>query len=242
MNRTEVTTFNQEGFNFALQFIRTDNDDLDDKADKAKKVLDVVMQRLSEIRNAHGMTMYVLGGLIHELRKGPDGAEVWRRVPGTGYQIWWQFGDFCEHVLNVKLRKANELEFLWEKSRRIDFTPEEIESLGWSASDHIVRLANNRNDVDLLLEEYDQSHNNKEFIERAKVRMNKHQEPNGTKPPPVAHILRKAIFDENEAKVFDESIEAAAKDMERVLGITTNSKECLLYIIVKWREWRKARS
>ena len=237
MNRqNQEISLPQEGLNFALQFIRTENEDLDDKAEKAKRVLDAVLHRLGVIEKARGMTLYVLGGLISELKRGPVGAELWRRIPGTGYENWWMFGEFCQQALGMSLGRANLLENLWKKSQLIDFTPEEIESLGLTASNHIVRLARNRNDVDLMLEEFDNAHNNAEFLERAKVRLGKElASVNGRPEPSPPLLMRRVFLSSDETKFFDETIELAAKDMDRNIGVTTTTKDCLLFLMLKWR-------
>lgn len=227
-----------EGLLFVLDFLRREDVSDEEKAMQCKQVIDLLMTRVNVLKEARGITHFALGGLIHGLKYG----ELWRKIPDLGSKEWWQFGDFCQAAFRMTPQKANALARIWEKSQKIGLAPEEIERIGWNCSQQLIRVADDPKETQQWLDTYDSLPVPKKENFIAKV-----QETAGKQRRDESLIHKTVVLTPDEAKFYDETIEAAALDMGKILGVTTASRECVAYIFAQWRmfvnqkhpEWRE---
>lgn len=220
-----------EGLDSAFTFLRNPSGSWEERTSVCQKLADLLLGREQAINDARGITLFALGGLIHNLKtQNSQHQELWQNF--SEVEEWWQFGDFCKHILNMSLSKANTLERIWMRSQHIDFRPEEIEHVGWNAAQNIIRLAKKREDVEELLDEYNSTPTNTEFIAKIQERL-----PTITR---TQHTTKR-IFElsTDEAAFIDESLELAATDAHRQLIINWTAKEALIFVLTQWRQWRE---
>lgn len=219
-----------EGLTFALRIIRDTALPKEERLAKSKEVLAFLKTRLEDINNARGLTIFITGGFIHMLRED----DLWSELEDTGYQSWWQWGDFCKYALNMSLSKANALERIWKSSQKVQMEAEEIDRLGWAASSQILKVAKNRKEVEEWVDKFYECKNNEEFFEKVKIA--KAARDNSGEEIVLIH-KRVLKFSRDQAEFFDQAIELAAGRMGKIIGVGTSTPECLLFLMAQWRQF-----
>lgn len=199
-------------------------------------MIDLLVDRDSQIRNAHGITLFALGGIIHYWKQ----ENLWQKVPE--YQDYWHFGDFCKICLKMSLQKANSIIRIWDKSQKVGMRPDEIEEIGWSAAKEILRVAHNREEVENWMDEA-RAINQPRLIEKVREEEAKRNgyDENGTgmNGKEIRSVKRSFLFTPTEADFLDETLEIAAEYFHKEIGVNTSPSEMLVLALTSWRELRE---
>lgn len=232
-----------EGYVALLKFINEPSDDLQERAKQGEVVLAIANGRLEQLYDEKGLTLHALGGIIHRMRHG----EAWRYCDGMGEE-WRTFSSFCEERLKMSLSKANALERVWSRSLDIGLQPEEIELMGWNAAQYLIRVAKTRREVDYWINEYTTSENRVEFVEKIKAALDQaRKEREGSESgdgqsqdvsvekPTQKRLI---VLTPTQDRFFIETLEHAASELNKKLGISISTNECLLLILTDWRSMK----
>lgn len=222
-----------EGMQFALSFLRDESLTPAQIATSGERAVEFLQQRIGMIEDARGTTHFVLGGVIQRLHED----DVWKFNTHPEMAEYWTWGDFCRNVLNMSIAKANALRRIWVRARSVEMSPEAIEELGWNCSAAILRVARSTDDVQELIGEYRESPSKSAFLESlaSKSMATVGAIENGSA---IAKKIERVVFlTKEELQVFDETVERAAGQMHRSLGMNTSQTECVLFIFTQWRHF-----
>ena len=206
------------------------------KAHETRPIIEMLLDRDSAIKNAHGITLFALGGILHYWKQ----ENLWQKV--TEYQDYWHFGDFCKTCLKKSLQQVNSLILIWDKSQKVGMRPDEIEEIGWAASKEILRVAHNRDEVENWLGEA-RAVNQPRLIEKVReeeARQNGQEESGtGMNGKELRSVKRSFMFTKTEAEFFDETLEIAAEFFHKDIGMNVSPSEMLLLTLTSWRELKE---
>lgn len=212
-----------EGISATMAFLRSPLSDKKAKVKASRPLIDALIGQSEALKESRHITLFALGGLLHVWKK----EKLWMEI--DEYEDWWQFGNFCKGILKMSLQKANAIIRIWEKSQRIGLQPKEIEEIGWSKAQIIIRAAKNRQETEKWLAEA-RWYGQENLI--AKVR----SVTSGIKFDPARTIRRVYRFTNDEADFLDESIEKGAKEIiKKELGTEVSPSEVLIQIVQGWR-------
>lgn len=212
-----------EALQFALNFCHEELSG-DDIVLQGEAIMSVIHARLNEIGDKEGMTTFVLGGVLQKLKTG----EVWKKY--NDVQPWWTWGDFCKNMTGKSLGYCYAKIRIWEKSRKVGMAPQEIEKIGWSTADYILRESKSRNDVDRLIQLYRELGSREKFLQEL-------QRQDEAKPREEQNGKRRYLkLNATEMQFYEESLEIAAMKAGKELYKNMNEEEALVFLIAQWRE------
>lgn len=221
-----------EGMKFVFDFIKQPPKSVEEKIRTGQQIVQLLNQRESELRHAYGMTTYARGGLIYVLKQD----DLWQQFPGV--EESWKFSDFCTNVLKTSLQTANAHLRIWERSQFIQLEPEEIDKIGWNAAQNLIRVAQNRDDVEHWLEVYDQCDTQEQFIEQVREEINKRDGKIKEKEPELAEERFVRFSSSQDAKFYDQCISIAVEALEKEKKRSVTNVEATLFIMGEWRAHR----
>lgn len=221
----------QEAFKAVLDFARSDESDPKKIAERGAVLIEAITSRLDTLDNDRGITQFCVGAMIKKLREG----DAWKLFPET--QESWLFGDFCREVLAMSQSKAMGLLRVWEKSQYVGMTAEEVEDVGWSIADAILRVAKSRSDIDNLLKRREKTMTRAEFLAIINTPPPLGEEVQGERfpIPPVPKKKRAFKVDVHEDQFLQETLERAAKKMGKELNKDVSPEQAMFYILTEWR-------
>lgn len=212
-----------EALQFAIDFCHEDLSP-DETAIRGETIVKIIAVRLNEIGENDGMTAFILGGVLKKLKVD----NLWKKIPGV--QPWWQWGDFCKGMTGRSLGSCYAKIRIWEKSQNVGMTPQEVEKVGWSTADYILRESENRNDVDRLMQLYEEMGSRDRFIQEL-------QKNDESKPRKERNGKRRYLrLSATETQFYEESLEMAATKAGKELHKNMSEEEALVFLIAQWRE------
>jgi hypothetical protein len=211
-----------EALKFVESFLAHPPLDREAKRAGAEAVIQILTNHREQLENVRGLNYFLLGGLAYQLRTDA----FWQYIPNN--EPHWAWNDFCEMRLGMSAKKADALERVWKRAIQVQMTASEVEKIGWATADAILRYANDRRDVNLLLEQYELAPTRSEFVMRLRGRMG---EKNGNRAVFQKHLR----FTEEEVRTFDTVLHEIAHSMKKELYINMRPEEAILAILVMWK-------
>lgn len=236
--KTELTR-KSEGLAFALNYIKNDtflsSANIEERVEEGKRCLSLLQQRMDMLEDERGLTHFAFGGFVHAIKQD----DFWRRMAGEKYEDSWAFVDYCREILHMGASKANRLEFIYLRADKVGVKIEEIEKLGWPAAHKILQVAQNREDVDKWMEKFNDASTKYEVMEQLEdARRSRFRGSNESKEAEEERVRynRELQFTRDQVEFFDQVVETAASRLGKVLGVSTSTRDCLLFILAEWRE------
>lgn len=211
-----------EAMQYAIDFCHEDQSP-EEMIRRGEIVVQSIRGRLVEIDDKNENTTFILGGVLKKLKEN----NLWKNIPGV--QSRWTLGDFCIEMIGRSLGTCYSKIRIWEKSQEVGMTPAEVVQLG-SIADHILREANNREDVDRLIELYREVGSRDRFLQELKKK-------DEEKPPEERSRKRYYLrLNATEGQFYEGSLEKAAEAMKRELHKNCSPEEALIFALVQWQE------
>lgn len=221
-----MTEFNQEAEVFIDNFLSTPASDKEKRLELAQRTCELLIQQRNKIDEVRSLNNYHLGAFVASIKTD----EIWRSF--TVSEAWWEFEDFCKEVMDMSLQKANALERVWSRAKRAGMTPQEVETIGWTTADVILRFCEERKDVDILLKELEKYPTKGKFVETLKAR--REGEVNGNGSVPL--FKTQYQWNEDEFHTIKNVLQQIAQAHGKELGISMSEKEAILLILVQWKQ------
>lgn len=212
-----------EAMQFALDYCQEDLTP-EETVRRGAMIVQAIHGRLGEINESEGMTTYVLGGVLKKLKTN----DMWKMVAGVG--SYWSWGDFCKKMTGRSLGACYSKIRVWERAQKAGMTPQEVDKLGWSPSELILKTAKNRDDVERSIALYNELGSREKFAQAMEAL-------DEAKPRKERTSKKRYIqLGATEKEFYDQSLEVAAKKMGKELHNGVSEEEALIFALAEWRE------
>jgi hypothetical protein len=207
-----------EALEFINRFAKSEQRNIED----AQRAYQIVVTRKRDVDGAVSLSHLAFGAFVHGVME----KDLWRGVNNT--EEWWTFGTFCQENLGMSLARAHALRKLWEGAQWLSLTDEEVQRLGWVLSLEIVKSCKSREEVEVYIAMFDDGAKKGEIVDAIRA---------ASKIPSKRHTSSVKVRVSAPQRTFlDETLEIAAKSVNKQLGVNIDATECLMVVLAQWRE------